>query len=127
VLFGYGPVLLAQAYLASELLEARGIGLRVVNLPWLNRVDPDFAREMLGDRRLLVTLDNHYVAGGQGDAICSALAERGLPAGVRVQKLGVRELPACGGNDEVLRHHGLDARSLADSVARELEAARARA
>jgi hypothetical protein len=31
--------------------------------------------------------------------------------------IGVREIPACGTNDEVLRYHGLDAESLADTIA----------
>jgi hypothetical protein len=34
--------------------------------------------------------------------------------------LGVREIPACGTNDEVLRYHGLDAASLADTIASSL-------
>ena len=34
--------------------------------------------------------------------------------------LGVREVPACGTNDEVLRYHGLDAASLADTIASSL-------
>src|SRR4029453_4853899 len=37
VLLAYGPVLLHEALLASELLDARGVSLAVVNMPWLNR------------------------------------------------------------------------------------------
>ena len=32
-------------------------------------------------------------------------------------QIGVTEIPACGTNDEVLKHHGLDAASLADHIA----------
>jgi transketolase len=32
-------------------------------------------------------------------------------------QIGVTEIPACGTNDQVLKHHGLDAASLADRIA----------
>jgi transketolase len=59
------------------------------------------------------TLDDHYVSGGQGEMLVSRLAELGLSSGVRVERFGVRTIPACGQNDEVLRAHRLDAESLA--------------
>ena len=39
ILLAYGPVMLHEALTASELLAERGLGLRVVNMPWLNRFD----------------------------------------------------------------------------------------
>ena len=39
ILFAYGPVMLHEALLASELLAQRGLGLKVINMPWLNRSD----------------------------------------------------------------------------------------
>jgi transketolase len=84
-----------------------------VALPWLRGIDGAWLDEIAGDA--IVCLDNHYVDGGQGDAVLSALAEAG--ARPRVLKLGVRSVPACGTNDEVLRHHGLDGESVAASAA----------
>jgi transketolase len=114
VVFGYGPVLLSQAFEAATLLrQRRGLGVRLVNLPWLNAVDSDwFAREVRGVPHVF-TLDDHYVSGGQGEMLVSRLAELGLSSGVRVERFGVRTIPACGQNDEVLRAHRLDAESLA--------------
>ena len=60
----------------------------------------------------IVTLDNHYVTGGQGDAVLAALAADAPEAAARVQKIGVTSVPKSGGNDEVLRAHGLDAESI---------------
>jgi transketolase len=62
-----------------------------------------------------VTLDNHYVRGGQGDMIAAAVAELGLQPGARVTRVGVTELPECGANDEVLAHHGLDVAGLVNA------------
>lgn len=116
ILFGYGPVLLPQAWHAAEILGARhGLALEVVNLPWLNRVDHDWLAAAVGARRVVFTLDNHYRTGGQGEMLAAAIAELGL--GVRVHRFGVSEIPVCGQNDEVLRAHGLDAESLARAMA----------
>jgi transketolase len=118
VLFGYGPVLLAEAYQAAALLRERhGLGLRVVNLPWLNLVDPDWLTAEVADQRHVVTLDDHYVAGGQGEMLAATLAELGPAPRGGILRLGVRQIPACGQNDEVLRAHRLDAESLARDIA----------
>jgi transketolase len=113
LVFGYGPWLLSNAWHAAEELDrAAGVTTRLVNLPWLNRVDPAWLAETVGRRRAVVTLDNHYVRGGQGEMIAATIAELGLSPAVGVTTIGVTELPECGTNDEVLAYHGLDIASL---------------
>jgi transketolase len=117
VLFGYGPVMLAQAYEAAGLLRERHrFGLRVVNLPWLNLVDAAWLAAETHGIRDIFTLDDHYVQGGQGEMLGAHLAELGPAPGTRLRRIGVRSIPACGQNDEVLRAHRLDAESLAADV-----------
>jgi len=109
VVFGYGPWLLSNAWhAAEELAHSAGVELRVVNLPWLNRVDPTWLRETIDSCRTIITLDNHYVHGGQGEMLGAAVAELGLDPTARLTRVGVNELPECGTNDEVLARHGLD-------------------
>jgi transketolase len=113
LIIGYGPWMLASAFQAAEDLQQRaGIGVRVIALPWLNRVDPVWLREAIGSRRAVVTLDNHYVHGGQGDMVAATIAELSLEPAVRVTRIGVEALPECGTNDEVLAHHRLDVAGL---------------
>lgn len=112
--FSYGPVMLAEAWRAAELLGARGIDVRLVALPWLNHLDADWLVEAVAGCRQVITIDNHYVTGGQGDAIAAALASRG--AACTVTRLGLAEIPACGQNPEVLDYHGLDAAHLAATI-----------
>ena len=64
-----------------------------------------------------MTLDNHYVHGGQGEMIAAAIAALGLEPAPRVMRIGVTALPECGTNDEVLAHHGLDVAGLVASFA----------
>jgi transketolase len=117
VMFAYGPVMLSQAWHAAARLKARDVGLRVVNLPWLNLVDDEWLDEVVADAGLVFTLDDHYVDGGQGEMLAARLAELGLAPSLTLRRLGLRGLPACGQNDEVLRAHRLDAESLAEDVA----------
>jgi transketolase len=119
VVFAYGPWLLANAWEAiAELERTAGVRARLVNLPWLNRVDAGWLREVVGSSRILVTLDNHYVHGGQGEMIAAAVAGLGLEPAVRVTRVGVGELPECGTNDEVLAYHGLDVAGLVQTLSR---------
>ncbi|HKP96429.1 MAG TPA: transketolase C-terminal domain-containing protein [Fibrobacteria bacterium] len=117
ILFGYGPVMLTEAYKAAGLLKAKGIGLKVVNLPWLNHVDAAWLKKTVAGHGAVFTLDNHYLIGGQGQIIRSALAGLGLAADVRVVSFGVTEIPRCGQNAEVIKAHALDAESLAERIA----------
>ena len=117
VVFGYGPWLLSNAYeAAAEIEKTTGATVRLVNLPWLNRVDRGWLRQVIGSARAIVTLDNHYLHGGQGEMIAAAVAELGLDPAVRVSRVGVAELPECGTNDEVLGYHGLDVAGLVRSL-----------
>ena len=117
VVFGYGPWLLSNAWhAAAEVGKSAGISVRLVNLPWLNRVDGAWLREVIGGARAVVTLDNHYVRGGQGEMIAAAIAALGIDPAVTVTTVGISELPQCGTNDEVLEYHRLDIESLSRTI-----------
>ena len=121
IVISYGPVLLAQACLAADIIGNKdGVDVQVVNLPWLNRVDRDWLRTVTDGFAHVFTLDNHYLSGGQGELLSSVFAESGLSTCARIIRFGLSDFPACGTNDEVLRHHGLDAGSLAECIGRTL-------
>jgi transketolase len=110
-----GPVMVAAAWGAAELLEGRGIEAGVVALPWLRDVDGAWLADIAGEAAI-VTLDNHYLAGGQGEAVLAALAAQAPEAAARVHQIGVTEIPKSGENNEVLRAHGLDAEGIVAQV-----------
>jgi transketolase len=111
-----GPVLVSQAWAACELLEREDLSFGVIALPWLKDVDGAWLAGVAPDGPL-VTFDNHYLVGGQGDAVLAALARSAPAVAARAHTVAVSELPACGGNDEVLRAHGLDAEAIARRAA----------
>ena len=123
VMLAYGPVLLGEAVKAAPLLRERhGITLRVVNLPWLNRVDREWFASVVRDVPAVFTLDNHFIVGGQGDMLMRTLAELSDQPKRIARRLGLVDIPMCGTNDEVLHAHGLDAESLCGTLAASLRA-----
>jgi transketolase len=112
-----GPVTVSQAWAAADLLALDGVGAGVLALPWLRGIDGEWLAEVAGNA-LIVTVDNHYLDGGQGDAVLAAVAELDQPP--RVHRLGVTRVPVCGSNDEVLEAHGLDAEGLRRAIANHL-------
>lgn len=125
VVFGYGPWLLSSAYEAGAFVQRRsGLSVKVVDLPWLNRVNRDWLAATVSGSKFVFALDNHYVDGGQGQMLLCALTELGL-RGIRGRRIGVTQLPLCGGNTEVLHSHKLDVEGVADAMLREIGAATA--
>jgi transketolase len=113
LVFSYGPVMLHEVLVAAEALRSRGLGVRVVNMPWLNRVDGQWLRQLVEPYELVVTVEDHSPFGGLGDQILRFLAAGDLLRERRVWTLGVNEVPVCGAPSEVLGHHGLDGATLA--------------
>ncbi len=114
VLIGSGPILLVQAAKAARILAEAGVGLAVVNLPWLNRVDAAWIADLAKGRRLLVTLDDHYLDGGQGEKVMAAAARAGVS--IPTLNLGLKAVPPSGQPGEVLERLGLDAAGIAAQI-----------
>jgi transketolase len=116
VLFGYGPVMLHEALVASEILAAQGTGLKVIDMPWLNRIDMDWLKESVTDYQNVFVLEDHAPVGGLGDYLLNGLNELQMLGRRRLVKLAVEGYPACGTPWEVLQAHGLDGASLAKRI-----------
>lgn len=114
LVLGAGPVILSSLYTAAELLASEhGIEAAVVAMPWLNEVDRRWFGDLLRGHSTIVTVENHLVIGGLGASVRAALDD--FP-GHRFAAIGLTSFPVCGQNEEVLTHHGLDARSLVDTL-----------
>ncbi len=111
VLLAYGPVMLHEALAAAEQLEGEGLGLRVVDMPWLNRFDAEWLAAEVAPYEHVFVLEDHAPVGALGDGLRRALDGRAI------EVFGVEGWPACGTPAEALRFHGLDGASLADRIA----------
>jgi len=106
-------VTLFEALKAFDLLAKDGIAIRVIDLYSVQPVDADtlLAAAHATDGRV-VTVEDHYAAGGIGDAVATALA----PAGFAVHRLAVREIPRSGKPEELLDRFGISAGSIVNAV-----------
>jgi transketolase len=106
-------VTLFEALKAYEQLKADGTRIRVVDLYSLAPIDGaalvNAGRATEGQ---LITVEDHYAAGGIGDAVAAAVAGSGLT----VHRLAVREIPRSGKPDELLDRFGISARHIVAAV-----------
>ena len=116
LLFAYGPVMLHEALTAAEALAEDGFGLRVVAMPWLNRVDADWLETTVEPFDRVWVLEDHAPVGALADHLAAVLAERGGLEGRTLHRLAVEGFPACGTPPEALRAHGLDGGSIAARI-----------
>ncbi|MCX6056673.1 MAG: hypothetical protein NTW69_00760 [Chloroflexi bacterium] len=118
VMFAYVLSCIHDALLANELLVERDIGLKVVNLPWVNRVDIKGLRKAIEPYNLVFVLENHRSAGALAEHIFDLLsASRNQPLARRhLERFAVEGWPVCGSPQEVLKFHKLDGASLAEHV-----------
>ena len=117
-------VTLFEALRAHDALAAEGIPLRVIDAYSVQPIDRRTliaAARRTGGR--LITVEDHYAAGGLGDAVSDALAADG----VVVERLAVREVPRSGRTDELLERFGISASCIAAAVRRQVGAAAAAA
>lgn len=116
ILFGYGPVMLHEALVAADYLKKIGFGLKVVNMPWLNKIDLEWLKEVVKNQKRIFVLEDHSAIGGLGDRILNELVKIREISGFEFTNLGLTEYPECGTPLEVLEYHQLDGKSLAKRI-----------
>jgi len=108
-------ITLHESLRAADVLAAKGIRARVVDLYTIKPLDEEtiHATAQATDGRL-VTVEDHWPEGGLGDAVASSLAS----AGQRLQlaKLAVSSKPISGSPEELLRDARIDATSIAQAA-----------
>lgn len=104
-----------EALEAHEILASQGIVVRVIDLYSVKPLDAAALLTAARETKRLVTVEDHSVCGGIGEAVASVVAGE-----ARVDILGVREAPRSGRPSELLTAHGISAAAIADAVKRSL-------
>lgn len=111
--------MVARACEAAELLAARGIGARVVDMRWVKPLD-EAAIAAAAETRLVVTVEEGIIAGGAGEGVLDVMARAGYTTPARV--LGIPDQYVMQGSVDLLLHDlGLDGEGIAESIAEALE------
>jgi len=89
------------------------VHIRVIDLYSIQPIDAaSLVAAGLATGRRLITVEDHYLVGGLGDAVARAVAS----AGLTVTRLGVTEIPRSGKPDELIDHYGISARAIVAAV-----------
>ena len=102
-----------EALKAHDQLKASGTLIRVIDLYSVAPVDrAALVTAARATEGCLITVEDHYAAGGIGDAVAEAIADTGLT----VHRLAVREIPRSGKPDELLDRYGISASHIVEAV-----------
>ena len=102
-----------EALKAYDELKAAGIDVRILDLYSVVPIDVQtLQRSAKATHGRVLTVEDHYLHGGIGDAVLSALASEG----VKVTKMGIRQIPHSGKPDQLIDHYGISARAIVEKV-----------
>ena len=104
-------ITLHEALRAADALAEEGVSARVIDCYSVKPIDGD---TLAGLGMPIVTVEDHRAEGGLGEAVLSALAERG--ASLPVTVLAVRALPKSGPPAALLAEVGIDAEHIAEAA-----------
>lgn len=106
-------VTLHEARKAADALAQEGIGITVIDAYSVKPLGRDVIKAAAARTNyVVVTVEDHYLEGGLGDAVAGELSVDG----VKVHKLAVRELPRSGKPEELLARFGIDAAAIVQKV-----------
>jgi transketolase len=100
-----------EALAAYELLDRRGIPIRVIDAYSVKPLDVDTLSAAAHDTQGLVVVEDHAVNGGLGEAVVTAVGTI-----ARVHLLGIRQLPRSGPGTELLDRCGISRRAIEERV-----------
>ena len=101
-----------EALKAYDQLHKTGVSIRVVDLYSLQPIDASSLQRCARETRRIITVEDHYAAGGIGEAVAACVTG----SGVGVERLCVREIPRSGAPEELVDHYGISARHIVAAV-----------
>ncbi len=107
---------------AAQNLSRVGIETTVVNARFVKPLDAPLLLALARTKRLIVTVEEAYLAGGFGSAILELLEENGLQDKVRVVRIGIPDRLVTHGDAKLLlAKYGLDADGIYTRVRESIE------
>jgi len=107
-------LMISTALEAAEGLSRKGIDAAVINMYTIKPIDSEMIKKYAAKCSKLVTLEEHSVIGGLGDAVSDVLWELD---GVKLKKLGVQDQFGQSGKPaELLKYYRLDVESVTQEI-----------
>lgn len=103
-------LMVSESLAAAEKLAKEGIDAAVINIHTIKPIDAACVTEWAEKCGKVITVEEHSVIGGLGEAVCAVLSEK-LPTPVR--RVGVQDVFGCSGPAwDLLKFYGLDAATI---------------
>ncbi len=110
-----GITVLQSIQAAKTLAEQDGLSVRVINMHTIKPLDRDAILKAAVETRRILTVGEHNVVGGLGDAVGCVIAESGK--GCAFKKHGIYdEFSTIGYAEDLYAHYGLDANGIIDQI-----------
>ena len=107
-------IVLPEAVNAAAILKSKGISARVINMATIKPIDAELVIKAAQECKKIVTVEEHTIFGGLGEAVCSVLAENS-PAPVK--RIGINDVFGFSAEaDELMAYFGLDAEGIAKNT-----------
>jgi transketolase len=104
-----------HALMASKVIEQKGRTCRVISMHTVKPLDVEAILRAARDSRALITVEEHSISGGLGEACAAVLAQAGLSLPFRIIGLP-DEYTITGSQLEIFNHYGISAQGLADTA-----------
>ena len=103
-----------EARIAADMLEAEGISVRVINIHTIKPLDKEIICKAACETGVIVTAEEHSVIGGLGSAVAEAVTEC---CPIPVVKVGVNDVYGHSGPAvDLLKEFGLSAENIVEKV-----------
>lgn len=109
-----------HALLAAGQLAKRGLNCRVISLHTIKPLDTDAILKAGRDCRAIVTVEEHMVHGGLGEACAAVLMQAGINAAFKIVGIPDEETVP-GAQADIFRHYGISMEGLCEAALRLLK------
>ena len=107
-----GGITVFEALKAYDQLQKIGMSIRVIDLYSLQPIDSRSLLRCARETKRIITVEDHYAAGGIGDAVAACVAGSGFV----VERLCVREIPRSGTPEQLVDHYGISSRHIVAAI-----------
>lgn len=105
-------VTLYEALAAYEVLRKDNIFIRVIDLYSIKPLDMNTLIKASKETEAIITVEDHFEAGGIGEAVLSALSDQKI----KVYSLAVRKIPKSGKPQELLEYEDISSKAIIRKV-----------
>ena len=107
-------LMVAEAVEAGKALEAKGISAEIINIATIKPLDEELVIASAKKTGRVITVEEHNIIGGLGEAVCSCLSEK---CPVPVKRIGVNDVFGHSGPaKDLLKQFGLSAENIEKTV-----------